>query len=274
MGQSTFPFVDGRAGRGPRPGLRLGSSLGRAAALTALGLASALALPPPPVAAQDGRPECVEAPEDAEVRARLRTVLRYVREQEPPIRRWFTSFLLLHGSMASGAAIIAAASRDEGPRNEMLVGMTGSALAIATLAIFSPPLMGAGDGLRAYPETTPEERLRKLRAAEDVLRRASNSVDFLHGWFPATATSLYVSAASALVLLAFERVTFAYTHVIGGSLLGLGRVLLRPTAARTLYRRYRRRYPDAACAPVASSEVPVSWRVHSFGLGVGLTVEF
>lgn len=236
-------------------------------------LAVALCLSPTSARA-DERPECGEAPDDAEVRRRLEVVSRHVREQEPEVRRWFTTFVFLHGTMASTAAIIAAASEDENSRNEMLVGMTGSVLAVASLLVFMPPLVGAGDQLRAYGEETPEERLRKLRAAEDILRRAAASAEFVHGWFPATATALYTTAASSFVLLGLERVTFAYTHVIGGSILGLGRLALRPVAARALWRRYSRRYPDAACQEVVAEPSEVSWRLHPQGLGMGLTIQF
>lgn len=200
-----------------------------------------------------------------------------VEEHEPPIRRWFTSFALLHATMLSASIILAASTDSEGTRNEMIVGSISSTLALASLTIFSPPLLGAGDRLRGMTYDTPEARLRKMREAEDIVRRASDAVDFLHSWFPSTASLVYVGGASLTLLLAFDRPTGAFTHIIGGTILGLGRVLLHPTGSRTAWRRYARAYADAGCEvrdePIARLPAP-TLQVHPHGAGLGLTVRF
>lgn len=216
---------------------------------------------------------CDVTPSDAEVRQRLALLDRDVRREEPPVRRWWTTFAVLHGTMATGAAIFAGSAEDETFRNEMLVGTTSSVLAIATLLIFTPPLMGAGDALRGYAIETPAERLAKLRAAEDMMRRAARGVDFLRGWFPATLTLVYLSLAAGTLLLAFERPTGAYSHVVGGSILGLGRILTHPVGARTAWRAYLRRYPDAACEEPVATGPGLRFRAGS-SHGVGLTLSF
>jgi hypothetical protein len=219
-------------------------------------------------------PQCTEAPTDSEVRRRLEVLSNHVRHEEPPIRRWWTSFALLHLTMASSSAILAASAEDEGFRNEMLVGLTGSVLAVTTLLIFSPALLGAGDTLRGLPDTTPEERLYKMRIAENILHRSASTVDLLHSWFPSTLTTLYVTAASGVLLLAFERTTGAYTHMIGGSILGLGRVLLHPTGSRDAWRRYFRAHPDADCEEITAPSPGASWQLTPYGIGAGLRVTF
>src|SRR5690606_23077369 len=62
---------------------------------TAVLLAAALTFSTTVVRADDP-PVCGEAPEDADVRRRLEVLSRHVRQEEPPIRRWFTTFALLH----------------------------------------------------------------------------------------------------------------------------------------------------------------------------------
>ncbi len=222
-------------------------------------------------------PACRDDIPDAEVRARLAELTGAVAREEPAIRRWWTSFALLHATMASSAAIIAATAQDDGLRSEMLVGVTSSTLALTTLVIFMPPLFGAGDGLRGLDEATPEARLAKLRAAEDVLRRSAASVDFLHSWVPATLSTLYVVAAASTLLLAFDRPSGAMTHSIGGALLGLGRLVLHPTGSRTRWRRYVRAHPDVECESSVTAYVrpaPPRVAVVPYGLGLGLRVDF
>jgi hypothetical protein len=222
------------------------------------------------------RPMCSDALSDGEVRARLAIVSGIVRREEPAVRRWFTTFAFLHATMASGAAILAASAQDDGFRNEMLMGTLSSALGLTTLVIFGPPEMGAGDGLRALPEDTPEERLHKLRVAEDVLRRSAASIDFLRSWVPATLSTLYVVAAASTLLLAFDRASGAMTHSIGGALIGLGRILLRPTGSREAWRGYLRAHPDADCdeMPGVSMTSTPEVALVPYGLGLGLRIDF
>lgn len=212
---------------------------------------------------------------DAEVRARSAVIARAIRTEEPAVRRWWSSFALLHAVMATGTAILAASAQDEPFRNEMLVNMTSSTLGLATLVVFMPPLMGGGDAMRAQPDDTPEARLHRLRVGEGILARSAASTDFLRSWVPATLSTLYVTAAASTLLLAFQRAQGAILHSAGGAVLGLGRILLHPTGARDAWRRYVRAYPDAACdeAPITTPIEPRAALVPH-GLGLGLRVDF
>ena len=221
-------------------------------------------------------PTCGEAPSDREVSQRLRVLRQMIRDHEPPARRWYTTFAFLHGTMAATSGILAGAAQDEGSRNELLVGLTGSTLAIATLLFVTPPIMGAGDADRAMPARTPEERLDKMRALEQVLGREHDGVNLLHGWLGVTGTVLYVAAASGVILLGLERTSGAFTHSVGGTILGLSRLLLRPMDARDAWRRYRARHVDANCTPIAEpiAELPgpdLRFGASAAGLGLSLT---
>lgn len=243
----------------------------RPGTLLSLVLATALA---PTLAHADDRPTCGESPSDAEVRARLLVLEHHVLEQEPLDRRWFTTFAFLHGAMAAGAGILAAQSdNDDDLRVGMVVNATSSTIGLLSLVIVGTPLMGSGGSLDAMSEATPEERLDKLRAAEDVLRRASNAVEFARGWLPAAASSVYTGGVGVLLLAGFGNLGGAFTHTIGGAIIGLGRLLLRPTGARPAWRRYRHAHPDAACEePVSPAPQPFV-RVD-FGFPLGLSVSF
>lgn len=219
-------------------------------------------------------PACTDLP-DREVRARLTLLTGVVAREEPAVRRWWTSFALLHAVMASGAGILAASAQDENFRNEMLIGTLSSGLALTTLVIFSPPLLGAGNSIDAMPDDTPEARLHKLRVTEDALRRSSASIDFLRSWFPATLSTLYVTAAASTLLLVFDRPSGAIIHSAGGAILGLGRILLRPTGSREAWRSYLRAHPDAACAETTvSAAPPPEVAIVAHGLGLGVRIDF
>jgi hypothetical protein len=221
------------------------------------------------------QPVCTELP-DANVRARLNRLELAVERHEPAMRRWWSSFALLHTTMASVSGILAATARDENFRNEMLVGMTSSTLALLTILVSVPPLMGGGDRLRSFPDRTPEERLHKLRQAERLLAQSASATDFVRSWLPATLSALYVTAAAGTLLLAFQRPSGAITHSVGGALLGMGRILLHPYGARDVWRRYLRDHPDADCtieAPRAASYEP-SVQIVAHAIGLGIRIDF
>ncbi|MGE0789172.1 MAG: hypothetical protein AB7S26_26095 [Sandaracinaceae bacterium] len=226
-----------------------------------------------PSVARADRPMCGERPSDEEVTRRLDLIELHIRDEEPAVRRWFTSFVLLHATMASGAALLAAFAADEGFRNEMLVGTTSSTLALLSIVVVLPPLLGAGDQVRGHDDATPEGRLDRLRAAEDLLRRDAEAIDFLQSWFPITLTSLYSAAASTFNLTVLGRTTGAFTHAVGGAIIGLGRVLLRPTGSRDRWRGYRRSYPDAACDGAYTTPGP-SGRLLPYGAGLAFRLDF
>lgn len=237
-------------------------------------LALALVLLPCAPASADDRARCTEELSDDEVTRRLAIVSRAIHEEEPGVRRWFSSFAALHGSMAAGAALLAAFADDEGFRNEMLVGTTSSTLALISLVVVLPPMLGAGDQLDSIDADDPAGRRARLRFAEDLLRRDAASIDFLHSWFPITLTSLYVVAASTFNLAVLERTTGAFTHSVGGAILGLGRVLLRPTGSRSRWHAYRRAFPDAGCEPTAYRAPSPRLRLVVAGAGLGLRLSF
>lgn len=237
-------------------------------------LAIALVLLPCASAHADDPVQCTEDLTDEEVQRRLAIVSHAIRAEEPAIRRWFTSFAVLHGTMASGAALLAAFADDEGFRNEMLVGTTSSTLALLSLVVALPPLLGAGDQLESVAADDPAGRRARLALAEDLLRRDHDSIGFLHSWVPIALTSAYVAGASIFNLAALERTNGAFTHSIGGAILGLGRVLLRPMGSRGRWRRYRRAFPDAGCQPTAYRSPSPRLRIGLAGAGLGVRLTF
>ncbi|MBX3270189.1 MAG: hypothetical protein KF729_08000 [Sandaracinaceae bacterium] len=237
-------------------------------------LIAALALGPARARA-DERPLCRETPSDVEVRGRLALVRAYVRAEEAPARRWYTTFLFLHGAMAAGSIMLAASGeQNDGQRVDMTVNAISSTLAVLTMITATPPMIGVGGTLDAMPDDSPEQRLAKLRVAEDALRREANAIAFVDSWLPATGTALYTTAASSTLLLGFDRLGAAYTTIFGGIVLGHGRLLLRPRGTRGRWRAYRDRFPDAACDEAAAPSSGARYDVGLVGLGLGLTIQF
>src|SRR5690606_22086475 len=102
---------------GARP--RLGHSRSGSVVLVRAWLAAVLVLSLASTASAQAS-VCTELDDD-DVRARTAILEDAIAREEPAVRRWWTSFALLHAVMASGAAILAASAQDEGFRNEMIM---------------------------------------------------------------------------------------------------------------------------------------------------------
>jgi hypothetical protein len=217
--------------------------------------------------------ECPDL-DDAQVRARLHRLASDIDREEPAMRRWWSTFLVLHLTMASAAGILAFSADSTTFRDTMLVSSVSSSLGALTLFTFLPALVGAGGSLAGMPEDTPEDRIAKLRIAEAVMRRSAAQTGFLRDWFAVTASAVYITGGS-MALLALGLVGGAYLHGIGGAVLGLGRLLLHPTGGRDAWQTYARRYPDVDCLVHASApEDAFRWALVPQGLGLGLVMNF
>ena len=212
-------------------------------------LLAALVLVAPASARADEPAACPEvAPPDDEVQRRLTWIERRIDDTEDDVRRWFSAFVVVHTLLTGVQLTLAISVPDDDARPDFIVNAIGGGLGLATLLISMPPILGAGDFVRSLARDTPEARLAALRAAEDRLRRSAEASGFVRSELSAVASALYVEAGS-LTLLFLGRTTGAFTHAVGGVVLGQGRLLLHPTGAIDSWRTYRARHADAGCRP-------------------------
>ena len=248
---------------------------------TAALLAGAILVTALPVARADP-PACSdEAPPDDEVRRRLAWIEARIDDTEDDVRRWFGAFVVIHTLLAGIQLTLAISTPSDDSRPDFIVNAIGGGLGLVTLLISTPPILGAGDFVRSLARDTPEDRLAAMRAAEARLRRSAEASSFVRSELSSIASALYVEAAS-LTLLFLGRTTGAFTHAIGGTILGQGRLLLHPTGAIDAWRTYQARHPDAGCraddVPRADAAAPALGLAPAAlgrgGVGVSLTLSF
>lgn len=249
---------------------------------TTAALLAALLLATPLGARADEPATCPEqGPADDEVQRRLAWIEGRIDDTEDDVRRWFGAFVAIHTLLTGVQLTLALSVPDDDARPDFIVNSIGGGLGLATLLISMPPILGAGDFVRSLPRDTPEARLAALRAAEDRLRRSAEASRFVRGELSSIASALYVEAAS-LTLLFLGRTTGAFTHAVGGTILGQGRLLLHPTGAIDSWRTYQARHADAGCrpedVPPPSTSAPAlaltPAAMGPAGAGVALTLSF
>lgn len=242
-----------------------------------------------PAAARADPPACPDvAPSDAEVTRRLAWIERSFERDEDDVRRWYAGFIVAHtllagANVALAFGVDAQSNMDEEawwhtPAASFFVNATGGTLGLLTLLISTPPILGATDTVRALPRGTPEERLSSLRLAEQRLQRSGDAAAFVRGPVASVASTLYVGAAAATLVL-LELPVPGLVHAIGGTILAQGRLLLHPSGPLLAWRTYQAHHPDAACAdllePMARYDAGgPRIAIVPTGLGLGLTLAF
>lgn len=225
-----------------------------------------------PGVARADPPVCPDvAPTDAQVESRLSWLDAQFADHEDDVRRWYTLFAVAHGLLGSVNLTMALSTNDDLARIDLSVNTIGSFLGLITLLISTPPILGAGDMMRALDRTSSEARLASLRLAEARLQRSAEATAFVRSEFTSLLSTGYVAAAS-ITLIALGRTTGGILHAVGGSLIAQGRLLLHPTGAMHAWRRYRARHPDAACAPlegIAQASEGPGFALAPAGLGQG-----
>jgi hypothetical protein len=208
---------------------------------------------------------------DAEVTRRLEWIEARLADTEVQVRHWYTGFIAFQSVLLGVNLVLAFAAVTDDDLYDPIVSGFGAAVGLSTILIFTPPVLGSGDALRALPRGSPEERLSSLRIAERRLRVSGEAALDLRSDLSGILSALYTEAA-ALTLLFLGETVSAFLQAAGGMFVGLGRILLHPMGAATAWRIYRSRHPEAGCD---DDPIPAARTAASIAFdGRGVRVDF
>ncbi len=211
-----------------------------------------------------------EGRSDAEITRRLAFVERHLESGTAAADRWWYGWYAGYTALTVGQFTIALAVDDPLARADNVVGAVASSLGVIPLGFFPFTPRTAAAELRAYPATTPEERRRKLAAAERLLHAASDVEIQGRSWLT-HALGFSVSLASGLVLgLGYHSTRGAVLNSLGGVALTELQIFTQPTAAIDAWRAYGLGQFES---PVTASNSP-RWGLVPQGLGLGFAAVF
>lgn len=211
-----------------------------------------------------------EGPSDAEVTRRLGFIERHLEASTFAADRWWYGWYAGFTALTVGQFTIAVAITDRDRRPDYVVGAVASSLGVVPRALFPFTPRTAAASLRVYPATTPEERRRKLAAAERLLHAASDVEIQGRSWLT-HALGLSVSLATGLVLgLGYHSTRGALLDSLGGVALVEAQIFTQPTAAIDAWRAYGLGHLEP---PAAASDSP-RWSLVPQGLGLGFAAVF
>lgn len=207
---------------------------------------------------------------DAEVTRRLSFIEQHLESGTAAADRWWYGWYAGYSALTVGQFTIALAVDDPKARADNVVGAVASSLGVIPLGFlpFTPRLAAAD--LRGYPATTPEQRRRKLAAAERLLHAASDVEIQKRSWIT-HALGFSVSLASGLVLgLGYQSTRGAVLNSLGGVALTELQIFTQPTAAIEAWHAYELGQIES---PRTATNKP-RWTIVPQGMGLGFAAVF
>lgn len=210
---------------------------------------------------------------DAVIKERIQCIQQMLEQDKTHTDRWWYGWLVGYSAATVGQGAVYFLSEDKGTKQDMVLG-AGTTILGAAGQLIAPLHPGRNAKILSnYPESTPEERIKKLEIAEKFLKNAATTEKFGRSW---KNHALYgaVNLTSGLITwLGFKRTlwdgigNFALNTVISEV-----QIWTQPTRSWKNYQRYCEKYTLGALA-VTSKQRPELY-VGAYPGGVGLRVVF
>jgi hypothetical protein len=211
-------------------------------------------------------PARAEEPSDEEVQRRISFLQQRLDQGTAAADRWWYAWYSIFTGLAVGQAVIAIAVTDPDLRTDNVVGAFASSLGVVPLGFSPLEARFAGDRLRALPESTPDQRRKKLAQGEGILRSAAEQEQFGRSWVSLLLGNSVALAFGIVLGVGYERPVSGVINFAGGVVITELQILTQPTQAIDDWHQYRRHGPPADQGPE-----PSRWVVapQAGGLSVG-----
>jgi hypothetical protein len=160
---------------------------------------------------------------------RLRAIERALDAGERDAQAWWTAWLF--GLSAAAALQTAASLGAERDIPVLQVGAVRAAVGAASVVLVPLPAAFAPGALRAMPEGTGPDRIAKLKAAEEWLRKSAKVERLGKSWVPRVGGLVLNTAGSLWLWLREQRRGAALLSFGVGFLVGEAKIFTQPTAA-------------------------------------------
>lgn len=208
---------------------------------------------------------------DSIVRERIQCIQGMLEQDQKNTNLWWYGWLAGYSAATAGQGAVWFLSGDAGTRQDMVLGAATTFLAAAGQLIAPLNPGRKADLLLEIPESTPEERLKKLAAAEEYLKKIAFTEKNGKSW---KNHALYgaVNLSSGLITwIGFKRSVWAgIGNFAMNTVISEVQIWTQPTRSLTNYRNYCRKYqsgmPPVACKPRPGFYVSAS--AGGFGLKV------
>ena len=186
---------------------------------------------------------------DAVITERIQCIQEMLGQDQKPTDLWWWGWLAGYGAATAGQGVVCFLSEDIPTKQDMALGAATTILGVAGQLITPLNTGRMAELLSDYPDSTPEERLKKLAAAEEFLKKAAATEKFGRSW---KNHALYgaVSITSGLITwLGFKRTLWdGIANVALNTVVSEVQIWTQPTRSLKNYRSYCGKYNPAGVA--------------------------
>jgi hypothetical protein len=196
-------------------------SIARAGLVRILRIAWAVVLVAGPLQAAEPAPADHTGLSDAQIDQRIQFLEQRLDDSKTHGQIWFWSWLAINGGSMVGNGIVAGTRSEHDDQVNYATGAVLGAIGVADLFLRPLEARYGADPIRGVPEATREQKLAKLRVAEDRVRRNALRAEGRHQIVPYAGNAGLALAAGLVVGLWGERgagIVTGVSTLIGGTL--------------------------------------------------------
>jgi hypothetical protein len=208
--------------------------------------------------------ERCEEPPDA--RARYEHALTALERGRQAARLWWIGWTSGYSVATAAQGAVALVTTDHGTRVDSIVGAAESAFGVIGMLVATPRTpMWASDALLAMDDRTACDRVRRLRRAEELLRKSAEEEERARSWYSQLIGDAINLAAPAVLWIGYQRYASGWYTLVPGIAIQEAQILSQPTAAISAWNSHA----------AAFGEPPrVEWHVIPLPGGVGVAGVF
>jgi len=196
---------------------------------------------PPRGAQLERRPDTSLTPD--EVTDRTEFLVESLESRQNYAKWWYRDWLAIYVGTVAVQGTRAAITDHDGARAQQLIDVGKAMIALADLHFRPVRDRYGADSILAMPAESEDERLRRLEAAEKLLKANAKREEARTFWLSHVA-NFGVNAAGGAILLAIDEPTRAAISTGVGFAFGELRLWTQPHGARGDWREYLRRFGE------------------------------
>jgi hypothetical protein len=210
---------------------------------------------------------------DSVVTARLQIIETMLNQGKYNANLWWYGWLAGYSAATVGQGVVALTTSDKGLRQDMFLG-AGTTLLGAIGQVITPMVPGyASDRLKMISGDTKEERLQKLKSAEELLKQSALREKSGRSWQTHAVAGVVNISSGLITWFGFKRDIWAGLENFAlNTCITEAQIWTQPTKAMRDYRNYCKKYKSGESFVAFKPETV--WLVSGSPGGVQLKIVF
>jgi len=221
----------------------------------------------------DFRLSAQETIPDSVVKVRIDYIRKMLDEGKPAAKLWWNAWLYGYSAATVGQGIVFLTNDDLKTRQDMALGAATSLIGAAGQLLMPMVPAYAPEKLSLIPGETPEQRLNKLKQAEEIFEASAKRELDGRSWKMHAADGIVNLGSGLVTWLGFKRTVWAG---LGNFALNTAicevQIFTQPTRAIKDYKKYREQYVSGL--PQAYQKQDLHLSVNSFPGGITMRFYF